>query len=219
VYARERLRPSGPVEESEAAPGGVRRVSYRTAEGLPVRLWASPVNLYKEPMGRLMYHDAPLATEYAVWLDDDSFVEAGWWPALAPLLERGIDYAGQPWWVDYLPGQAEMLRAQPWYRGVAFECRDGRPGIEFMTGGFIVVRSARLRESNFPDTASAWKGDTLKQYGGDTLLGEVARQLGWKVAAHDAHVKVNVDLHGNHPAPRRGGTGRQFGSDIDVAIR
>jgi hypothetical protein len=36
---------------------------------------------------------------------------------------------------------------------------------------------------------------------------------------HDAHIKVNVDLKGNHPAPRRGGTGKQFGSDLDIAIR
>ena len=48
----------------------------------------------------------------------DSFVEPGWWDALLPLLEQRIDYIGQPWWVRYLPGQQDMIRAQPWYRGV-----------------------------------------------------------------------------------------------------
>ena len=175
-------------------------------------------NLYKEPMARLMLHDVPLATDYVVWFDDDSFVEEGWWEALCPLFDRRVDYIGQPWWLDYLPGQEEMIRNQPWYRGVPFEHRGGRPGVGFMTGGFLAVRSERLREADFPDTERAWKGDTLKQYGGDTMLGEIARQLGWTRAAHDTHVKVNVDLEGRHPAPRRGGTGRQFGADVDVAV-
>jgi hypothetical protein len=88
-----------------------------------------------------------------------------------------------------------------------------------MTGGFIVTRADLLRQANFPDVGFTWKGHLLQQYGGDTLLGEIARQLGWTWAIHDAHVKVNVDLQGKHPAPRRGGTGRQFGSDIDIAVR
>jgi hypothetical protein len=87
-----------------------------------------------------------------------------------------------------------------------------------MTGSFVVARTDRLREADFPDVGLCWKGDQLKQYGGDTLLGEIARQLGWTWAIHDAHIKVNVDLQGNRPAPRRGGTGRQFGSDVDIAI-
>jgi hypothetical protein len=183
-----------------------------------VRIWDSPTNLYKEPMARLMYHDVRLDSEYAVWLDDDSYVEPGWWEALLPLLAQQVDYIGQRWWVEYLPGQADMIRAQPWYRGVPFDRRDGRTGTWFMTGGFVVVRADRLREANFPDVAFRWKGDRLRQYGGDTLLGEIARQQGWKQAVHHTHVKVNVDMQGNHPAPRRGGTGRQFGSDVDVAI-
>jgi tetratricopeptide (TPR) repeat protein len=199
-------------------PDGVRRASFTAPGGTAVRLWTSDVNLYKEPMARLMFHDVPPAAEYVVWFDDDSFVEEGWWEALCPLLDRRIDYIGQPWWVDYLPGQEEMIRSRPWYRGVPLERRDGRPGVWFMTGGFLAVRAERLREADFPDTATAWKGETLKQYGGDTLLGEVARQLSWTRAAHDTHVRVNVDLEGRHPAPRRGGTGRQFGSDVDVAV-
>ncbi len=217
AYARCCL-PAGGETDDRVLPDGVRRTSFTSRGRTVVRLWDSPENLYKEPMARLMFHDVPLATEYAVWFDDDSFVEEGWWHALCPLLDRQVDYIGQPWWVDYLPGQEEMIRAQPWYRRVPFDGRDGRSGVWFMTGGFLFVRGERLRQANFPDTERAWKGDTLRQYGGDTLLGEIARQLGWTRAAHDAHVKVNVDLEGRHPAPRRGGTGRQFGSDVDVAV-
>jgi tetratricopeptide (TPR) repeat protein len=217
AYARRCLPAAGETDD-RALPGGVRLTSYTSRGRTVVRLWDSPENLYKEPMARLMLHDVPLATEYAVWFDDDSFVEEGWWQALCPLLDRQVDYVGQQWWVDYLPGQEEMIRSQPWYRGVPFDSRDGRPGVWFMTGGFLAVRGERLRQANFPDTARAWKGDTLRQYGGDTLLGEIARQLGWTRAAHDAHIKVNVDLEGRHPAPRRGGAGRQFGADVDVAV-
>ena len=213
------LGPAGRPPRRDLLPGGVERFEWTGEQGRPMSVWNSPRNLYKEPMARYLFHDVALRTEYAIWLDDDSFVEAGWWQALLPLLERGIDYVGQPWWVDYLPGQQEMIRAQPWYRAVEFAQRDGRAGVEFMTGGFVGVRAARLREANFPDTGTRWKGRGLQQYGGDTLLGEIARQLGWSRQAHDAGLHINVDLQGNHPAPRRGGMGRQFGSDVDVAIR
>jgi hypothetical protein len=209
---------SNPLQEV-LLPGLIGRTSWRDPRGAPVHFWNSPRNLFKEPMARLMFHDLPLTTEYAIWLDDDTFVEPGWWPELCAVMDRQIDYIGQPWWVYYLPGQAEMIQAQPWYRDVPFEVQQGRPGVQYMTGGFIAIRARRLKEANFPDTAMQWKGDVLKQYGGDTLLGEIARQLGWTRVFHDRHVKVNVDLQGRHPAPRRGGTGRQFGSDVDIAIR
>ena len=219
AYARERLGGGTDPVEKMVLSGEVERLSFLGPGGMRVRMWNSPTNLYKEPMARLLYHDLPLETEYAVWFDDDSFVEAGWWPALNAVLDRKIDYIGQPWWVDYLPGQVEMIQAQLWYRGVPFEARNNQfAGVHFMTGGFVAVRSERIYQANFPDTDFTWKSDTLQQYGGDTLLGEIARQLGWTRQAHDAHIKVNVDMHGRHPAPRRGGTGRQFGSDIDVVM-
>ena len=52
------------------------------------------------------------------------------------------------------------------------------------------ARAERLRETNYPDTAAHWKGDSLQRYGGDTLLGEIARQLGWSRLFHDLHVRV-----------------------------
>jgi tetratricopeptide (TPR) repeat protein len=212
-YARDILPAEGGAPESQVLEGDVRRTCYVSRDHLQVRLWDSPVNLYKEPMARLMIHDLPIGTDYVVWLDDDSFVEEGWWQALCPLFDREVDYIGQPWWFDFLPGQEDMIRAQPWYRGVPFEHRDGRPGTWFMTGGFLAVKAERLREANFPDTQLAWRGDTLKQYGGDTLLGEIAHQLGWTRAAHDTHVRINVDLEGKYPAPRRGPPSPQFGAD------
>jgi hypothetical protein len=217
-YARDRLGLTAGKCESVALSEDVTRISQICPDGFTVRCWDARLNLYKEPMARLLFHDVPLITEYVLWFDDDSFVEPGWWEALRPLLDQKIDYFGQPWMVYYLPGQMEMIEAQPWYRGVPFDCRDGRPCVEYATGGFLGIRSERLREASFPDTNFSWRGRRLEQYGGDTLLGEIARQLGWTRAAYDRHIKINVDLDGNHPAPRRGDTGRQFGAEVEVAI-
>lgn len=218
-FALGRLKKDWRAPHVEMLESGIELVTFPSESDLTVRMWNSPTNLYKEPMSRHMYYDVPIETEYVIWLDDDSYVEAGWWPELRKLFDRQIHYIGQRWWVQYLPGQTEMIKSMPWYRGVAFEERDGKQGAHFMTGGFMAVQMERLREVNFPDVDFTWKGDTLKQYGGDTLLGEIARQLGWSQAIHDKGIKVNVDLNDTHPAPRRGGTGRQFGSDIDVVIK
>src|SRR5262249_36511876 len=64
AYARERLGLRGD-DDGELLPGGVRRTAFAGPGGMTVRLWNSPVNLYKEPMARLLYHDVPLATAYA----------------------------------------------------------------------------------------------------------------------------------------------------------
>jgi hypothetical protein len=169
-------------------------------------------------MKRQLFHGIALTTEYTIWFDDDTYVEPGWWEALVPVLDQGIDYIGQEWWAWYLPGQTEMSAHQPWYRGVPWTTVNERPGVRFMTGAFVVVRSECLRAANFPDTSFSWKGDTLKQYGDDMLLGEIANQLGWTRCRHDWHVKINIDLQGKDHAPRRGGPGRAFGSDIDAVI-
>jgi tetratricopeptide (TPR) repeat protein len=218
AYAWEKLGAREAWPELTRLPADIERFTFHSPLGMKVLLWKSPVNLYKEPMARLLYHNVVLDTEYAIWLDDDSYVEEGWWPALCQVMDRQIDYSGQSWWADYFPGQTEMIKAQPWYRNLPFDLQDGKPGIRFMTGGFVLLRSERIRQADFPDTTFTWNSDTLKQYGGDTLLGEIARQLGWTRVVHEAHIKVNVDMQGNHPAPRRGGTGRQFGSEVDVAI-
>jgi hypothetical protein len=214
-----RLKQDWQDPDRKPLPQGGECVTFNGDAGMKIHLWNSPVNLYKEPMSRHMYYDLPIETEYVVWLDDDTYVEPGWWAELCKLFDKKIDYIGQPWWVHYLPGQTEMIQSQKWYREVPFEEYKGKIGTRFMTGGFIAIRTERLYQADFPDTNLRWKGEHLQQYGGDTLLGEIARQLGWSQATHAKHLKINVDLDGNHPAPRRGGTGKQFGSDLNVVIR
>src|SRR5262249_7523512 len=150
-YARDCLPVVRDESDGAALADGVQRASYTSHDGFLVRSWNSPTNLCKEPMARLMFHDVALRTDYVIWFDDDSYVEQGWWQALCPLLDRDIQYIGQEWWVDYLPGQEKMIQAQPWHRGKPFRRRDDRPGVWFMTGGFIAVRTECLRNTNFPD--------------------------------------------------------------------
>lgn len=218
-FALGRLLNDWQAPRRETLPSGIEHISFQTTGDMMVRIWNSPTNLYKEPMCRHLYYDVPLDTEYVVWFDDDSYVAPGWWPELCKVMTRRVDYIGQPWWVQYLPGQTDMIRAMPWYRDIPFDDRAGNPGTSFMTGGFMALRSACLKQANYPDVEFVWKSDSLTQYGGDTLLGEIARQLGWSQAAHVAGIKVNVDLNDKHPAPRRGGAGRQFGSDLDIVIK
>jgi hypothetical protein len=158
----------------------IERLQWSTGKGLSVRAWHSPSALSQDQLTRLLFHDVPLQTDYVIRLADHFEVEAGWWEALEPLLEKGVDYIGQSRWRDFLPGEAEMIQSQPWYMGVPFARREGRIGISWMTGTFLAVRSGRIKEANFPDPRAFGKADVL--------LGEVAHQLGWSQAVHDIRV-------------------------------
>ena len=115
-------------------------------------------------------------------IDQSACVEAGWWDALVPLMEKGIDYIGQPGWRDYLPGEVERMQSEPWYMGVPLTRREGRLGVAFMRDGFVVVRPERLREANFPPPGANGRGDFV--------LGAIANQLGWTQVAHDQFVRM-----------------------------
>ena len=60
----------------------------------------------------------------------------------------------------------------------------------YVPWGFMAVRSERIREADFPNVDSQSNGDGQKQCKDDVLLGEIARQLGWKAANHTEHVQL-----------------------------
>jgi hypothetical protein len=183
-YALGVLCPDGVTPARQALPGGVERFHWAGADGLSVWAWLSAAPLGPEDMTRLLYHDVSLAADYAVRLGDDFVPEAGWWEALAPLLEQGADYVGQPHWRDYRPAELERVQAQPWYMGMPFARRDGKLGVPYLGGSVLAVRAERLREADFPNPGLAVRGDRSQKFDGDAWLGEVARQLGWSQAAH-----------------------------------
>jgi hypothetical protein len=190
AYALGRLCPDGTAPRHAALPGGLERFGWTAAGGLPVWLWHAPAGLGRTELAQRLVTDMPLTTEYVLRFEGDAWVEDGWWPALLPLLEQGIDYLGRPAWGFYGPGQAEALPAQPWYRGRPPEVRDGRPGVEYFGGGFAGVRVARLREVDRPGAAAGGPGGPAWRIGDDLWLGEVARQQGWTRAAHDRHLRT-----------------------------
>lgn len=178
-YALGRLCPDGATPARQLLPDGVERFAWTAAAAMPVRAWHAPAGQSPEALARLVYHDVPLETEYAIALENG--VEAGWWEALARRLDEGADYLGEPHWQDYTPAQVERLQGHPCYLGVPFARRDGRPGVSFLAGGLVAVRSERLRESRFPDPRFA-AADGPGALRPEVLLGEIANQLGWRQA-------------------------------------
>jgi hypothetical protein len=149
-----------------------------------MRAWQAPTN---NEILRLLFHDVPLATEYAIHLDREFIVEPGFWDALRPLLCGNVDYIGQPQWKPYLPAELELIRGKPWHLGVPFERRAGHAGVTFMRKGLIAVRCERLREANYPESRMA---GTICAQGEEFLLGEIARQLGWTRAEYPTGAKA-----------------------------
>jgi len=175
------LSPNGVWLQCDRLPDGFERVRWTARQGFPVRAWHTERHTSRENLARLMFHDLPLESEYAICLDQSAAVEAGWWEALAPLLERKVDYIGHLKWRDYLPGEKEQIERHSWYLGVPQARRDGRPGVSYLGGEFMAVRAERLRQVNFPCSPGFAPGC-------DVLLGAIAHQMRWTQATHDDHV-------------------------------
>ncbi len=182
AYAVRALTPDGAWLKHEQLPDDVERFEWTAPQGLCIRAWSTARRLSREQIGRLMDRDLSLETEYAIFLDSGTVVEAGWWEALVPLFEQRMDYIGRPAWRDYLPGEVEQLQSYPWYMGVPPARREGRPGVSYMAGSFVAIRTERLRQVNLAEAGFA--------AGSDVLLGAAAHQLRWTRAAYAAHVQL-----------------------------
>ena len=77
-----------------------------------------------------------------------------------------------------------------------------KPGVSFMTGGYVWLRTDIMRQLDWPD-------ERLNHNGGDTLLGEAIRQQGLPRHHFDYGVAVNK-------AKRRGLSERPAGSKQNV---
>lgn len=192
-YALGRLLPDGVTPQYARLPGGVERYTW-AAPGPRVWLWDIPVRADDDSVDRLLYHDVTLTADYVVRLGDETLVAPGWWEALAPVRESGVDYAGREAWLDYGPGQPEAVRAQPWYRGLPFAARNGRLGIPYVPAGFLLIRARCLREANYPAVTRWPRSHPLARLPREALLGEMARQLDWSRAPHDHHITFRESL-------------------------
>jgi hypothetical protein len=178
--------------------GGVERFRWLGPENMTVWAWQAPASQAKEHLLDLLFHDVRLDAAYAVWLDDQCTIKPGWWEALRPLLDQGIDYIGQPRWHDYRPGEVEAMQSRPWYLGVPPARREGRPGVSFMGGDCCVVRSERLREAQFPGRALRGN-DSPALAAGQVVLGAIAHQMDWTQAAYDIQAVPAPLQYSKHP--------------------
>ena|ERR1700677_2607090 len=174
---------AGSTPVQHLLPDDVERFHWLSRDGLIVRAWLTSEGSSRRRSGsraqltRLVCHDVPLESEYVIFLEG-SCIKEGWWELIEPLLNGDNDYIGHRQWTDYSPDQLEQIQLRPWYMGVPFEKRDGRPGVSNVPWGMMAVKSQRLREANFPEPRLA--ADGIAGCGSDVLLGEIARQLGWK---------------------------------------
>jgi hypothetical protein len=110
---------------------------------------------------------------------------------LRPLLDDGIDYAGSAAWHIYTAPELAAIQKYPWYMGIPFDRRDGRLGISYMQRGIVVVRSDLLRQTNFPEASSLANRDGAYHLTPEVILGEIARQLGWRQADYSQGINPN----------------------------
>ena len=156
----------------------------------------SSMNVPKyEVMRRLFHEQAVPETPWLLWLDDDTHIVADdWWDKTVEYIQKrqaeNICYVGQYWYVHHLPGQEEFIKAAKWYKGVSLELHATRnpkvrkPGIKFVTGSYVWLRTDVMRQLDWPDPR-------LVHNGGDTLLGEAIRQQGLPRHHFCYGVKVN----------------------------
>jgi len=154
----------------------------------------SKENVPKYEAMRTMYHDiAEPKTEWILWLDDDTYItKPDWWKKTKMFLQSTPDacYVGQKWYVHHLGGQWDFIKESSWFKGLEPEMlgtkKKGvkKPGVWFMTGGYVWLKTALMKNLNWPDVR-------LSHNGGDTLLGEAVRQQGLPRHHYDYGVAVN----------------------------
>ena len=141
----------------------------------PVTVYQPEHNVGKYPLMRRMLYDPVQCQPRVMWFDDDSFLDPtcgrDWWDGVAEesmlptvlgrihlIRQRDQQYLGIP--------------QQPWFAGLAVPKNHT---FRFVTGGWWIADSAFLRQHNYPFPE-------LHHNGGDSILGELVRQQGGKLA-------------------------------------
>lgn len=139
--------------------------------------------------------------KWSVWFDDDSYLTdpKNWWPRTKAFIEtrekENICYVGQPWYVHYVPGQIDFVKASAWYSGKPLQEVKGKPAVHFAQGAYWWLRADVIRMLDWPDVR-------LNHNGGDTLLGEAIYQKGLPFHKCDLCVGINKSARrGFHESP------------------
>lgn len=149
------------------------------AEGLVRYVYdAGRANAGKYPGMRALFHDPlrPIETEWVLWLDDDTFLDAnvGWFVGAMEFIRhhQNISGFGALYSHPKVNRQAEdWIRKAGWYRHKPIPAG----GIKFMSGSCWFIRKSAIETADIPDAR-------LRNNGGDITIGEQLRQHNLSIA-------------------------------------
>lgn len=151
-YVLGRLCPDGLPWQHTLLPQGIERFRVHAADGLSVACWCFPRALPQEAVLRWLWCDLPVRTESLVWIEERAALGENWWPELSSAFRQPGDVFGPLTWRELLAKDVEAARSQPWYRGVPFLTREGRPGVWAPQGEWAAYRVACLHQANIAET-------------------------------------------------------------------
>lgn len=166
----------------------------------------SEQNIRKYPMMRHMFYDpecGALKSDVVMWFDDDSYLKAGsvsqqlgWLDACCNDLRTRGDMFGSKYTRRWQGQQKQWVRQQLWFNP---KVDMSTTQLSFITGGWWYANSSMLRAADYP-----WR--SLSHNGGDSMLGEMCRHVGYRQRAYSGGgVAINADAAGVESAAIRRG--------------
>ena len=141
-------------------------------------IMVEPTNIYKYPFMRNMF--AKVETDWIVWFDDDSHVNnPDWLSQMANHVysgwkQKNVHCWGKKYFIHMKDGQEDWIREATWNRDLPLTLRKGQPIVNFITGGFWAITTEAVRAIDWPDSR-------ISHNGGDVMLGEALRQMGFGI--------------------------------------
>lgn len=198
---------------------GANAVSGATLQFLqsvkPDKLYAYSENKKKYPLMREMFWDAqaPLATKYLLWFDDDAYaIDPAWPTRLAETIVNHHAFGGRLYgWKMFhdLSMYAKQghrpdhwFREASWYKGAPFRVRGqdryapNGSCLDFVAGWFWAIGVDAIRAAGVPD-------QRLNHNGGDCCIGEQVHQAGYKLIMFNKN-KCFVSCPAKDQGGRRG---------------
>jgi hypothetical protein len=160
---------------------------------------------WKYPLMRRMLHDSTIKTPSVIWFDDDSWIDDDAPRDLFQQIAEKLKthhVLGAPYYKYLEGGQADWIKAQPWYNGKPVHNK-----VDFITGGFLALRTELLMKHDWPPA-------NFEHNGGDVMLGELCYQHGYRIGSFRRGLHINAKPGGKcSSSPRRGFSQQPIGVD------
>jgi hypothetical protein len=157
--------------------------------GEQLLVFNSTNNIRKYPLMRKMFHTEtdPITSPWTIWFDDDSYADSPKWIGnLNEVIDKHPDVSmfGSHYYIHLRGQQAEWMKAAPWHRNVPFQEDKDKVKVDFLTGGWWVLKTHVIQELQWPDAR-------INHNGGDVVLGEALRQNGIKFMNYKESIQIN----------------------------